>query len=198
MRNSSRILSLFTALILCVLLCPAISLAASAPSYLTCAIVATDDLELRPLELNQRDVVSVLDLVYEGLFTMDDNYMPQPELAYSYEFISDGRRLRVTLRDDVTFHNGQKLTAKDVVATLDYMFEISGFDKDVKKIVCAYHAGQGNVDAWLRNPAYSSDGVTLDVIPTQDTAAYASRVLRAVDVYRKYYFPAPTPMPVNP
>jgi soluble lytic murein transglycosylase len=72
------------------------------------------------------------------------------------------------------------------------------FDKDVKKIVCAYHAGQGNVDAWLRNPAYSSDGVTLDVIPTKDTAAYASRVLRALDVYRKYYFPAPTPTPVNP
>ena len=52
-------------------LCPALSLAA-APSYLTCAIVATDDLALRPLELNQRDVVSVLDLVYEGLFSMDD------------------------------------------------------------------------------------------------------------------------------
>ena len=94
---------LLAALFVCVMtLCPALSQAA-APTYLTCAIVATDDLELRPLELNQRDVVSVLDLVYEGLFSMDDNYMPQPELAYSYEFISDGRRLRVKLRDDVTF-----------------------------------------------------------------------------------------------
>jgi len=70
------------------------------------------------------------------------------------------------------------------------------FDGDATKIVCAYHAGQGNVDAWLKNPAYSSDGVTLDVIPTQDTSAYASRVLRARDVYRKYYFPLPTPQPV--
>ena len=69
------------------------------------------------------------------------------------------------------------------------------FDGDATKIVCAYHAGQGNVDAWLANPKYSSDGVTLDVIPTQDTAAYASRVLRARDVYRKYYFPQPTPQP---
>lgn len=69
------------------------------------------------------------------------------------------------------------------------------FGGDVTKIVCAYHAGQGNVDAWLANPKYSSDGVTLDVIPTQDTAAYASRVLRARDVYRKYYFPLPTPQP---
>ena len=63
------------------------------------------------------------------------------------------------------------------------------FDGDATKIVCAYHAGQGNVDSWLKNPQYSSDGVTLDVIPTQDTATYASRVLRARDIYRKYYFP---------
>lgn len=69
------------------------------------------------------------------------------------------------------------------------------FGGDATKIVCAYHAGQGNVDAWLANPEYSSDGVTLDVIPTQDTATYASRVLRARDVYRKYYFPAPTAEP---
>lgn len=122
---------LAAALCICALtLCPALAQAA-APTYLSCAIVATDDLELRPLELNQRDVVSVLDLVYEGLFSMDDNYMPQPELAYSYEFISNGNRLRVKLRDDVTFHNGQKLTANDVVATLDYMLELSGFDKDL-------------------------------------------------------------------
>ena len=69
------------------------------------------------------------------------------------------------------------------------------FDGDATKIVCAYHAGQGNVDSWLSNPLYSSDGVTLETIPTQDTAAYASRVLRAQTVYQKYYFPQPTPEP---
>lgn len=67
------------------------------------------------------------------------------------------------------------------------------FNGDATKIVCAYHAGQGNVDSWLKNPQYSSDGVTLDVIPTQDTATYASRVLRARDIYCKYYFPIELP-----
>ena len=64
------------------------------------------------------------------------------------------------------------------------------FDGDATKIICAYHAGQGNVDAWLANPQYSRDGVTLDVIPYENTATYCSRVLKARDVYRKYYFPA--------
>ena len=67
------------------------------------------------------------------------------------------------------------------------------FNGDATKIVCAYHAGQGNVDSWLKTPQYSSDGVALDVIPTQDTATYASRVLRARDIYRKYYFPIELP-----
>ena len=103
--------------VLLVLLVLGVSQAAALSDTLVCGIVATEDLELRPLELNQRDPVSVLDLVYEGLFYLDDDYAPQPELAYSYSFISEGRRLEVKLRDGVTFHNGQALTAHDVVAT---------------------------------------------------------------------------------
>ena len=107
------------------------SQALAVSSSLICAIVATDDLALRPLELNQRDAVSVLDLVYEGLFYLDDDYAPQPELAYSFDFVNEGRRLEVKLREGVTFHNGQPLTAHDVVATLDYMYALSGFDEDL-------------------------------------------------------------------
>ena len=65
------------------------------------------------------------------------------------------------------------------------------FGEDPTKVICAYHAGQGNVDAWLKNPAYSKDGVTLDVIPMDNTAAYAKRILKARDVYQKYYFTVP-------
>ncbi|MBQ9008589.1 MAG: hypothetical protein IJ088_04575, partial [Clostridia bacterium] len=101
----------------------------------TCGIVARSDLELRPLQLNQWDAVTITDLVYEGLFTLDDDYMPQPELAYSYEFTNEGRRLIVTLRSDVTCHNGKKLTSDDVVATLDAMYQLSGFDKDLNSEV---------------------------------------------------------------
>ncbi len=56
-------------------------------------------------------------------------------------------------------------------------------------MICAYHAGQGNVSSWLANPDYSRDGHTLDTIPTTDTATYCKRVLAAMEVYRKYYYP---------
>lgn len=124
-------ISHFTALLLaCVLLfLPTVGLAV--PSSLSVAVVADDHLALRPLELNQRDVVSLLGLVYEGLFEMDDNAQPQPKLAYAYSFSNDGRKLQVTLRQDVTFHNGEALTSADVIATLDYMLELSGFDDNL-------------------------------------------------------------------
>ena len=124
-------ISHFTALLLaCVLLfLPTVGLAV--PSSLSVAVVADDHLALRPLELNQRDVVSLLGLVYEGLFEMDDNAQPQPKLAYAYSFSNDGRKLQVTLRQDITFHNGEALTSADVIATLDYMLELSGFDDNL-------------------------------------------------------------------
>ena len=69
------------------------------------------------------------------------------------------------------------------------------FNGDPVKVVCAYHAGQGNVDSWLKNPDYSSDGVTLDRIPTQDTAQYCRRVLTAAEVYQRRYFTPATSAP---
>ena len=176
---------LCTALVLLLLLALGAPALASTTS-LTCAIMATDDLRLRPLELNQRDVVSVLDLVYEGLFTLDDNYQPQPELAYSYEFINDGRRISITLRDDVTFHNGEKLTAYDVVATLDAMYALSGFDEDLKSDVDTadrglYYATFYSIKSWeatdertllltLRRAGYGTlYALTFPILPASQT-----------------------------
>ena len=124
-----------------------------------------------------------------------------------------GARGLMQLMEDTAGWVAHKLGEDDASYTFDRLYDAETnirfgtwylgylsrrFDGDAPKIVCAYHAGQGNVDAWLKNPEYSSDGVSLDVIPTQDTSAYASRVLRARDVYRKYYFPAPTPHPAAP
>ena len=78
MRKPFRLSLRVTTLLLFIaalLLIPACALGSDLTT-LNCAIVATKDLRLRPLELNQRDVVSVLDLVYEGLFSIYDNYQP--------------------------------------------------------------------------------------------------------------------------
>lgn len=51
----------------------------------------------------------------------------------------------------------------------------------------AYHAGRGKVNEWLADPRYSSDGITLDVIPYEDTARYVKKVMKNIEKYQKIY-----------
>lgn len=53
--------------------------------------------------------------VYDTLFRLDAEGNPEPWLATEYEVSEDGLEWTFTLRDDVYFHNGEKMTAEDVV-----------------------------------------------------------------------------------
>ncbi|MFI6874563.1 ABC transporter substrate-binding protein [Streptomyces sp. NPDC050400] len=54
-------------------------------------------------------------LVFNTLTRYDDSLRPQPELATSWTYAKDGRSITLRLRDDVTYHDGRKFTADDVV-----------------------------------------------------------------------------------
>ena len=82
-------------------------------------IQSTKTQQLRPLEPVERDMMSVYDLVYESLVTIDDDYLPQPQLAESWEASANGRTWTFRLRTDVCFSDGTPMTAADVVATID-------------------------------------------------------------------------------
>lgn len=56
--------------------------------------------------------------IYGTLLRFDNNYKPQPYIAKSWEVSSDELTYTFKLRDDVKFHDGKKLTAKDVVYSL--------------------------------------------------------------------------------
>ena len=61
------------------------------------------------------------------------------------------------------------------------------YDGRWQEALTAYIAGQGQVDKWLRDPALSADGKTLDVIPGQDVKEYAAKVMRTHESYREAY-----------
>ncbi len=110
---------------LCLLLCAALlclhaptARATNVDSTLTVGIQSTKTMQLRPLDPQERDLMSVYDLVYESLVVIDDNYLPQPGLAESWEMSSGGRTWTFHLRANVFFSDGTPLKAGDVVATL--------------------------------------------------------------------------------
>jgi peptide/nickel transport system substrate-binding protein len=56
-------------------------------------------------------------LIYSGLVRFDKNLVPEGDLAESWTFSPDCRRLTFRLRPNLTWHDGQPFTADDVVFT---------------------------------------------------------------------------------
>jgi len=119
-RNSHRIAAACL-MVVSLLLGGLIAWAAAEPAYggtLRCAIVAdpeTLDMHMTtsvPASYPARHMV-------EGLFAFDENYTPQPMLAESWELDETGTVATFYLRQDVLFHNGDGMTAEDVVASLE-------------------------------------------------------------------------------
>ncbi len=150
-RFSRRVLALICTLLF---LLPALPASAGhGLDALTVGIVAADDMVLSPLTIRERDPLNILALVYEGLVTLDDDEIPQPCLAASWDAPQgSSNRWIFHLRPDVTFHNGKPLTAQDVVATLDYIFMLGGYDEEHKTEVPAEERGVwGNLVAYLKS-----------------------------------------------
>jgi ABC-type transport system substrate-binding protein len=58
-------------------------------------------------------------MVYDTLFGMDAQFNPQPQMAEGIALDQDGRRATITLRDGPRFHDGERVLARDVVASLN-------------------------------------------------------------------------------
>ena len=65
----------------------------------------------------------VLDNVVEELFEVDENLDVQPLLAEDYEVSDDETTYEITLKDDITFHNGDSLTSADVQYSIERILD---------------------------------------------------------------------------
>ena len=63
-----------------------------------------------------RDLTS---LIYSGLLRRDTDGNLISDLSDGYELSEDGTRYSFTLKNDITFHDGQPITADDVVFTIE-------------------------------------------------------------------------------
>jgi peptide/nickel transport system substrate-binding protein len=65
----------------------------------------------------------VIDLVFSGLTKLDANADPQPDLAESWTVSDDGKIYTFKLRQGVKWHDGEPLTADDVVFTFKRLMD---------------------------------------------------------------------------
>ncbi|MEZ4713382.1 MAG: ABC transporter substrate-binding protein [Caldilineaceae bacterium] len=62
-------------------------------------------------------------MLYNRLVRLDEDGVPVPELATAWEANEDATAWTFTLRDDVTFHNGNPMTSADVAYTFAHIFD---------------------------------------------------------------------------
>lgn len=58
---------------------------------------------------------------------------------------------------------------------------------DLEIVLASYNAGIGNVNKWLKDKRYSSDGEHLDYIPFKETRKYVKKVTTAYKHYKELY-----------
>lgn len=86
-----------------------------------------------PLDPQERDILSVYNLMYEGLVSIDDNYQIQPCLAQRWEESNGGRTWTFHLREDLFFSDNTPVTAQDVVASMEYILTKAGNENAADK-----------------------------------------------------------------
>jgi peptide/nickel transport system substrate-binding protein len=90
----------------------------------TMVVARTGDIDvLDPHKATAFQTVSTLSLIYDRLVTTDKGGTIIPALAEKWEIAPDAKSVTFTLRDGVTWHNGDPFTSADVKATLDRILD---------------------------------------------------------------------------
>ena len=131
MRSTSSIIIRTLALLLCCALAfPAGAFASSMDETLTLGMISVKTRSLNPLVAEEREFQSLLSLMFEGLYTLDDDFKPVPCLAKGEAAISsNGKTWTVNLRPDAVFHDGTPCTAYDVAATVQEILRLASEGK---------------------------------------------------------------------
>jgi peptide/nickel transport system substrate-binding protein len=103
--------------------------------------------DLKPWDLRSRAEEYVIDLLYNGLVRLDEQRRPQPDLAERWEVSPDGGLITFTLRSDITWHDGQPLSAHDVAWTFNTLRAIT----PTNALLFDLHSTIGQVRAPLAN-----------------------------------------------
>lgn len=73
---------------------------------------------INPIINTDKSVGYILNLVYDGLFTIDENYNVVPQLVKEYGISKDGMTIDLEL-NDAKWHNNKPVTSYDVKYTVD-------------------------------------------------------------------------------
>lgn len=73
---------------------------------------------INPIINKDKSVGYIMNLIYDGLFTIDENYNVVPQLVEEYGISQDGMSIDIKLKD-AKWHNGNNVTSQDVKYSIE-------------------------------------------------------------------------------
>ena len=80
---------------------------------------------LNPLANTDESVDRILRLMFKPLIALDSNLKPQPCIAESWFYTDGGTVLTINIKSGLTWHDGNEITARDVVYSIDTIINSS-------------------------------------------------------------------------
>lgn len=102
-------------------------------------------LSFDPHATNDFTTIAVLRQFYDSLVSLGPNMEPEPGIASDWTSV-DENTWRFTIRDDVSFHDGSKLTAEDVAFSIERGRKSGYYASLYGKITGATVSGENTVD----------------------------------------------------
>jgi len=108
-------------------------------------------------------------LLYDGLFTLDTSYNPEPVIASDYT--KDTLSVTVNIKSGLLFSDGTPLTAEDVVYSFKQAQASPAYAARLANFASAKKTGAAGVVFALKTPSpYAVNCLTYPVIKDNDTA----------------------------
>ena len=85
--------------------------------------MVNDAITFNPMFMIETPEYSTADLVYETFLSWDEDFNTAPGLATDWEQSEDGLTWTFQVRDDVTWQDGEPLTASDIAATFNWIID---------------------------------------------------------------------------
>jgi peptide/nickel transport system substrate-binding protein len=116
--------------------------------------------------------------IFEGLFTVDENFAPTPMLVESYTYDDTSHTYTFELRQGVTFHDGTEFDAEDVVASMQRWLAVSFNGVQLARAVEEVRAtGSHTVELEMTGPF--APAIQFLTFPIQGLGIYPSEVIEA-------------------
>lgn len=122
----------------------------------------TNTNSLNPLIVSNKSYYYFSKLIFESLFEYDENFNIVNQLVESYSF-KDNNTISIKLKDNVLWHDGEKLTAYDVAFTINTI-KYSNEDSTYKKLWKSYIGNFNGADINNIMRPIVIDELNLDIV----------------------------------